>query len=156
MKQRFRLVKRGARGSTFYVFDTIKKTRLSLKTQDEEQAVRVVNAKNEASKTAAMNLQLARVYIQQSDPAAAARTWQEVMSKYAGRSGKQSTRDRKLRAMDGKQFDKLRRQRLLETTSDHLRAVIKIGGAYTNHFLHCLHNLAQGHRYGRLQCSGIF
>jgi len=38
----------------------------------------------------------------------------------------------------------IRDKKLIETTADDLRAVIKAGCAFTNHFLRCLHNLALG------------
>ncbi len=34
--------------------------------------------------------------------------------------------------------------KLVETTADDFRAVLAAGGAFTNHFLRCLHNLALG------------
>src|SRR6476659_3672388 len=79
MKNRYRLVKRGSRGETFYAFDTVMKKRSSLQTSDRATAERLLQAQNEASRHAALNLQLARVYIQHADPLIAARTWEHVM-----------------------------------------------------------------------------
>jgi alcohol dehydrogenase class IV len=65
------------------------------------------------------------------------------MDEYCSR-GKQTTRQRNQRAIRGKAFNLIRDKKLIETTADDLRAVMKAGGAFTNHFLRCLHNLAIG------------
>jgi integrase len=46
--------------------------------------------------------------------------------------------------MKSRPFQSLRSRKLVETTADHLREVIRQGGTSTNHFLHRLHNLAIG------------
>jgi hypothetical protein len=52
----------------------------SLRIRDESEAVRLLNARNEAAHhPAAINLQLGRTYINACDPKQSARTWQEVM-----------------------------------------------------------------------------
>ena len=51
---------------------------------------------------------------------------------------------RRARAIRSRPFDLIRDKKLIETTADDLRAVITAGGAFTNHFLRCLHNLALG------------
>src|SRR5690242_5494441 len=127
MKNRFRMVKRGDRGATFYAFDTIAKSWTSLRTQERGEAQRLIQAKNDACQQSSLNLQLARVYIQESDPAAASRTWRDVMDEFRERSGKQSTKERKVRAIESKAFDLIRDRKIIETTPDELRTVIKNG-----------------------------
>ena len=121
MKNRFRLVKRGCRGSTFYAFDTLSKKRISLQTQDPEEAARLINAKNDGCNQPAVNLQLARVYIQQSDPEMANRTWQHAFDEFVARSGQESTRTRRERAIRSQPFDLIREKKILQTTADALR-----------------------------------
>jgi hypothetical protein len=51
------------------------------------------------------------------------------MDEFVARSNKASTR--KVSAMQSERYDKLKTQKLLETTSDYLRTVMKNGGAFT-------------------------
>ena len=67
MKQRYHLFKRG--NGIFYCLDVEKNRQTSLQTRDVEAAQRLVNAKNEACRQPAMNLEIARVYLNHSDPA---------------------------------------------------------------------------------------
>jgi hypothetical protein len=76
--KRYRLVFRGSR-NTFCYFDTHTKKRESLATSNRDEAERLVAVKNEAVQHAEMNLQIAQVYLQHSDPTLAKRTWQDVM-----------------------------------------------------------------------------
>ena len=76
--KRYRLIYRGIR-DTYYCFDTQTNKRETLGTGSQTKAQRLIDAKNEAVQHAEMNLQIAQVYLQQSDPTLAKRTWQEVM-----------------------------------------------------------------------------
>lgn len=57
---------------------------------------------------------------------------------------KESSKERRRRAMKARVFDSIRERKIIETTADDLRAVMADGKPSTNHFLHCLHNLAVG------------
>ena len=46
--------------------------------------------------------------------------------------------------MRSRPFGLIREKKIVETTADDLRSVLKEGGVFTNHFLKCLHNLAFG------------
>src|SRR5437773_5707348 len=74
---RYRLFQRSS--GIFFVEDRISKKQESLKTRDKIAAQRIFNARNEAHQQSAINLQSARAYLMASDPAVAARTWQQVM-----------------------------------------------------------------------------
>jgi hypothetical protein len=50
-----------------------------LETKDQAEATRLVNAQNEVCKQPVINLQMAQVYLQHSDPDFAKRSWQLVM-----------------------------------------------------------------------------
>ena len=76
--KRYRLIYRGKR-DTYYCFDTQTKKRESLKTNNADEAQRLIDIKNEAVRNTAMNLQIAQVYLKHSDSALSARTWQTVM-----------------------------------------------------------------------------
>jgi len=66
MKARYRLFLR--RKSVYYAFDNTTRKFQSLNTKDRQEANRLLVTMNEASKQPAMNLRLARVYLQHSDP----------------------------------------------------------------------------------------
>ena len=65
MKHQFILFQRSG---IFYCEDTGTGKQISLRTRDRDQAQRLLNAKNEALRQPAMNLQIAQVYLHHSDP----------------------------------------------------------------------------------------
>jgi hypothetical protein len=81
MKQRYHSYRR--ENGIYYSLDTFTNKRQSLNTSDAEHAQRLVNASNEACRQPTVNLQIARVYLQHSDPDYAKRTWQHVMNEMA-------------------------------------------------------------------------
>jgi len=139
MKQRYRLFRR--RGGVFYTFDNVTTKQLSLKTEDEEEAKRLVNAKNEAERQPVINRQIARAYLMVSDPSAATRTWQHVMDEM-GKLKKGVTRERWERGMREEPFDRIRDLTLLETKAEHLIQALVSGTVSTNIFLRRLHNFS--------------
>jgi hypothetical protein len=66
MKQRYTVFRR--ENGIYYSLDTVTRKRSSLNTTDREEARRFLNALNEACKQPAINLQIAQVYLQHSDP----------------------------------------------------------------------------------------
>lgn len=112
MKQRYHVFKQG--NGVFYCLDIEKNKQSSFQTRDPEEAQRLVNAKNEACRQPVMNLEIARVYLNHSDPAYATRTWQQVMDEMA-RQKKGETQKRWQRAMREEPFDLIRKKVLVET-----------------------------------------
>lgn len=131
------------RGKTYYSFDSATGKRESLHTSDKAAAAKLIHARNEAPRQSALNLSIARAYLAGVDPNLLERTWKKVMMECCSK-GRDTTRRRNERAFRGKPFDQICDKKLLETTGDDLRAVIKAGGSFTNHILRCLHNLALG------------
>jgi len=129
------------RGGVFYTFDNVTGKQISLNTENEEEALRLVNAKNEAERQPVINLQIARAYLMVSDPAAATRTWQHVMDEM-GKLKKGVTRERWDRAMKESPFDRIRDLTLLETKAEHLIQALASGTVSTNIFLRRLHNFS--------------
>jgi hypothetical protein len=80
MKQRFFLYRRG---EIFYCEDSTTGKQSTLRTKDESEARSLLNARNEAVRQPAMNLQIAQVYLQHGDQTMAQRTWQNVMDAMA-------------------------------------------------------------------------
>jgi hypothetical protein len=140
MKDRYRLVRRGNR---FYAVDRQTLARESLGTNDVEIAGRILAAKNESTQKTSLNLALGRTYLSALDPTIVERTWQTVMDEFCQR-GKEQTLVRRRRAMRSTPFLRLKAKKLVETTADDLRLALSSGGASTNLFLRCLHNLALG------------
>jgi len=83
MNTRYRLVHRGIRGGMYYCFDKITSKRASLNTTNEDAARQIIEAKNQAVRQPAINLQIAQAYLQHGDPVMAKRTWQDVMDAMA-------------------------------------------------------------------------
>ena len=77
MKQRYGLVRRP--WGVYYIKDKATGTQTTLKTDDNAEAQRLLQAKNDAENQPALNLQLARVYLNGADPRLGTRTWQVVM-----------------------------------------------------------------------------
>ncbi len=140
MSDRYRLVRRGSR---YYAANRQTCQRESLHTNDRNTAGKLLAAMNEAARCPNLNLHIGRVYLGAHDPSLIDRTWNQVMEDFC-RRGQKHTHQRRLRAMNSTPFQTLRNKKLVETTADHLREVLRAGGSSTNHFLHCLHNLALG------------
>jgi len=139
MKQRYRLFRR--ENGVYYSLDTLVKKRNSLNTADPQEARRFLNALNEACQQPAVNLQIAQVYLQHSDPELVKRTWQHVMDEM-GRSKSGSTKIRWDVAMKDKAFDRIRKLTLIKTQGEHFLDALHKGRVSTNVFLRRLQNFA--------------
>ena len=130
--KRYRLIYRGCRDA-YYCLDTHTHKRESLGINDAGEAQRLVDARNEAVRHVSMNLQIAQVYLQHSDPTLATRTWQNVMDAM-GPLKTGPTQSRWISAMRDKAFDLIRDRKLIETTSEHFVQVLTAGTISTNMF----------------------
>ena len=140
--KRYRLVYRGNRDA-YYSFDTHTKKRESLTTRNAAEAQRLVDARNEAVQHVEMNLQIAQVYLQHSDPTLASRTWQDVMEKIITlKTG--STRERWENAIKDGAFDSIRHRKLLKTNAEDFMTVLSAGSCLHQRFLRRAHNFAVG------------
>ena len=139
MKQRYTVFRR--ENGIYYSLDTVTRKRNSLNTIDREEARRFLNALNEACKQPAINLQIAQVYLQHSDPDFAKRTWQHVMDEM-GRNKAGSTRKRWDVAMKDKAFDIFRDLALIKTQAEHFFDALHRGTVSTNVFLRRVQNFA--------------
>ena len=138
MKHQFILFQRAG---IFYCEDTGTGKQTSLRTRDRDQAQRLLNAKNEALRQPAMNLQIAQVYLHHSDPALASRTWQKVME-HIITTKHGSTQARWRSAIKDKAFDLIRHRRLLESTGEQFLTVLHAGTVATNLYLRRIHHYA--------------
>jgi integrase len=138
MKQQYRLFRRG---KTYYSEDSTTGKQQSLGTKDKTTAVRLLNAKNEASRQTSINLQIARVYLSAGDPLAAKRTWQNVMDEMAT-TKRGNTKARWERAVREEPFNLIRDVTLFETRAEQFLKVLSTGTISTNIFLRRLHNFS--------------
>jgi hypothetical protein len=123
--KRYRLIYRGSRDA-YYCFDTHTKKRESLGINDAGEAQRLVDARNEAVRHMAINLQIAQAYLQHGDPVMAKRTWQDVMhAMFPLKTG--PTQARWKAAMAAKAFDLNRNRKLFETALEHFLQVLNSG-----------------------------
>lgn len=139
MKQRYCIFRR--ENGIFYSLDTLTKKRNSLNTADPQEARRLQNALNEACQQPAVNLQIAQVYLQHSDPEFARRTWRFVMDRM-GETKSGSTKKRWDVAMKDKSFDQIRALALIKTQAEHFLDAMHKGTVSTNVFLRRIHNFA--------------
>jgi len=138
MKNRFRLLYRGERG-TFFCFDKLTGKRTSLHTKDRDAAEQVVLAKNQALRQPVLNLQIAKAYLSGTDSGVATRTWQGALDALI-ETKHGSTKERWIRAAKDKALDDLCCQTIIETQAEHLLQALKAGTVSTNVHLRKLHN----------------
>jgi integrase len=137
MKSRYRLYRRHE--GVFYVFDNLTRKRESLKTNQRAEALQLLVTKNEAHDRPALSLHKARIYLKESDPTLAMRTWQQALDALIEtKHGETQTRWR--RAAKEKALDFVRSRIIIETQAEHLLAVLKAGTVSTNVHLRKLHN----------------
>jgi len=125
----------------YYCVDKATGKRTSLHTTDEDEARQQVEARNNAHRQPALNLQIARAYLTASDPAWTQRTWQDVMNQIQ-LHGRDSSQHRYHRALQSAAFDSLREKKLIETTVEEFLAVVNDRRVSTAHFLKRVHNFA--------------
>lgn len=145
MKTKFRLVKIGRRGGTYYIVNKATGERDSLETKDKTEAIELLVAKNEAHREAAFNLQKARVYLAASDPGVSTRTWLMALEALIDSKPKDSeNRHRWQTFSKDEALEPLLGKIILETRAECLMEVLKAGTVSTNVFLRRLHNFCIG------------
>ena len=138
MKNRYRLLYRGERG-TFFCFDNVTRKRTSLQTKDRDAAEQIVLAKNQALRQPVLNLQIAKAYLAGTDSGTASRTWQAALDALV-ETKNGPTKERWVRAAKDKALDGIRHQTIIETQAESLLQALKGGTVSTNVHLRKLHN----------------
>lgn len=138
-KQRIRIFRR--ENGIYYSLDTLTQKRHSLETTQLDEARRLINAENEAARQPAINLQIARAYLQHSDPHYAQRTWRFVMEEM-GRTKSGNTKKRWDVAIKDKAFASILKLPLIKTQAEHFLEVLHGGTVSTNVFLRRINNFA--------------
>lgn len=134
------MIFRGRGRGNYYCGDTRTGKRASLGAVSKAEARRIVDAKNEAQRQPALNLQLARAYLGHSDPRLSERTWGEALQLLSD-SKQGANRDRWLTVAKDKALKDLLPRVIMATDSETLLKIIKIGMVSTNVFLRRPHNL---------------
>jgi phenylalanyl-tRNA synthetase alpha subunit len=111
MTDKYRIFRRAS--GVWYLEDRENHHQASLRTHVEAEAKRLLQAKNEAQRQPAINIQIARAYLTASDPKLVTRTWQEVMETLAA-SKDGTNQDRWQRAIKDRSFDHIRHIPLLQ------------------------------------------
>jgi hypothetical protein len=114
MQNRYTMFRRGA---VFYCEDRTTGQQKSLLTRDEDEARRLLQAKNDAVNQPLMNLVMAKTYLAAQDPKLITRTWADVMQVFCER-GKAPTRMRHERVVRSRPMQFLKTKKLVETTAD--------------------------------------
>src|SRR5476651_368598 len=121
MQNQFRFFRR--KTGIYYLFDKNTRKHKTLKTRDKAQAQRLTQAYNDTVNQSLFNLALARVYLSGADPNIGTRTWQDVMNLIVKqRAGATALRWRT--AIQDKNFNSLRKLRVVETRPEHFMAVL--------------------------------
>lgn len=136
MTNRFTLFKRGA---VYYCEDRKTGKQESLKTRNRVEALKLVQAKNDAHANPSLNLALGLAYLSAHDSNLSARTWGDVMERFCKR-GKPQTQVRHRRAVQSRPMQYLKSKKLIETTSEDFLHAMEIGTNSTIGFLKTLHN----------------
>ena len=105
MKQRFGLIKRP--WGVYYLKNKTTGEQSSLKTRDEAESHRLLQAHNDTESQPHFNLALARVYMSGADPKLGTRTWQEVMEHIVANQTDETRRRWDVAILD-KNFDCIR------------------------------------------------
>ena len=141
MTQRYRKFRRA--WGTWYAFDNATGNSVSLKTRVRTEAEQKVNAMNETERQPGINLGLAKVYLNATDPKLVTRTWQEVMENIVTKKTDE-TRRRWETAIKDRNFDCIRKLRVAETRPEHFDRALAGGKVSTNVYLRRIHNHALG------------
>ena len=141
MKNRYRSVKVGSRGGTFYCEDTNTGKRNSLRTKDEAEAERLVHAKNEAERQPQLNRCMGMAYLSATDSDVVTRTWRVVMDDII-KDKKGSTLKRYQTALKDPAFKLIEARVLVETQPADFMEVLRVGTVSTNVYLRRFQNHA--------------
>ncbi|HEX3800519.1 MAG TPA: hypothetical protein VH413_17635 [Verrucomicrobiae bacterium] len=140
MKQRFYLY---LRGEVYCIQDSRTGKQQSLKTKDEQVALRLLEVKRQSTADVSFNQIMLKTCLTVQDSLLTVRTWQTVMEQMQAH-GKDSTRRRCARAMKCQAFNQLRRVKLIDTTAEDFLTILNVGKVSVAHYLKRLHNLAVG------------
>jgi len=141
MQERYRLYCRS--NGIYYLEDGITGKQESARTKDLGEARQVAAARNQAAYQPALNLLMAKTYLQGKSPELLTRTWDDVL-KDIEQTYHGNTKDRWQRFAKSRPLELIRAIPLAYTEASHLLAVLRHpkAGTSTNVWLRRLHNYA--------------
>jgi hypothetical protein len=131
------------RGNVYWIQNNNSAKQESLRTKDRDEAVRLLSAKNEATRQPIINIQIARTYLMVGDPESATRTWQAVMNEIVKLKHGETQRRWQV-AIKDKALDGIRERPILETRAEHFLRAMESGKVSTNIYLRRIHKFALG------------
>jgi len=121
MKSHYRLFRRG--NGIYFCEDRQTGVQQSLRTKDKSEAVRLLNAKNEAQTDRGLALGIAKAYLNAADPSIARRTWQYAFEELVKTKHGENAQ-RWNRAIKDKALAKILNLPLVQTRADHFSGLI--------------------------------
>lgn len=128
MKNQFGLIKRP--WGVYYLKNKSTGEQKSLDTRDKVAAEKLLHTHNEAHAQAHLNLQLARVYLNATDPKLATRMWQDVMQHIVSSKKDETLRRWNVAIKEGN-FDCIRKLTVAETRPEHFDKALADGKVST-------------------------
>jgi integrase len=119
--------------------DTKTGKRNSLRTDNEDSAQQIVQAKNQAERQPVLNLQIAKAYLAGTDNGITTRTWRHAIEALTA-TKQDANQERWQRAAKDAAFAFIRDQVLIETQGEMILKVLRAGTVSTNVYLRRLHN----------------
>ena len=144
MQARYRLYRRSNRShGTYYAQDSTTGARESLGTKNKAEALKLLQAKNDAQSQPVLSRELAKVYLHTQDPDFANRTWLDV-ARLIDTSYDGNTKTRFQKFLKSQPVRRLMARRLIETSASDFLSVFSHprAGVSTNVQLRILHNRA--------------
>jgi integrase len=139
MKTRYRLIRRGSRGGMYYAVDKTTGKPSSLHTTDEDEALQLIEARNNSQRQPVLNLHIAKAYLAGSDNGMKTRTWQHALDALIG-TKKGANKERWLRVAKDKALAPLLPNVIIETQGELLLRILQCHKVSTNVYLRRLHN----------------
>jgi integrase len=139
MKTRYRLIRRGSRGGMYYAVDKTTGKPSSLHTTDEDEALQLIEARNNSQRQPVLNLHIAKAYLAGSDNGMKTRTWQNALDALIG-TKKGANKERWLRVAKDKALAPLLPNVIIETQGELLLRILQCHKVSTNVYLRRLHN----------------
>ncbi len=136
---RYRLIRRGIRGNAFYCVDSTTGKRTSLRTDSEDAASQIVEAKSQAERQPVLNLQISKAYLAGSDNGITTRTRQQALEALTN-TKQDANKARWLKVAKDRALTPLWNRVIIETPGELLLRVMQVGTVSTNVYLRRLHN----------------
>ena len=141
MKLKYRLFRRHS--GIYFCEDRETGKQESLRTKHKTEAIRLLNAKNEARENPLLKRQIARAYLAVVDPEIVKRSWRYTLDELIKTKYDENARRWRVFSKD-RALASMLDLPLIETRAEHFLTVLNAGTVSTNVLLRRLHNFALG------------